>query len=202
MSIDYNQMDQEWWLCNSNYHRMVQIMIEIVRNGSSLRFEAPVWCPGGEKQLQGTKVKNKVNDAAQYVANNEEINRVKSVAVERNKVSKETKETDDWIKPKKVCMPRNTKENENMSDENSYGILTDYESEEEDELSEGEPEQCGKTREQLHNEVNRLENVLKMNEEIYEQKFLENYEQMKYYKGESQARNEIIEILEKENDKL
>lgn len=48
MGAHYNQIDQEWWLHNSNCHKMVQIVTKIVKNVSSLRIEAPEWHPNSE----------------------------------------------------------------------------------------------------------------------------------------------------------
>ena len=39
----------------------------------------------------------------------------------------------------------------------------------------------GITREMLCKEIDRLKNVVRMNEEIHEQKIIEEHEQMKYY---------------------
>ena len=60
MAAMHNQMDQEWWLCNSNYCKMVQIVIKIVQNVSQLRIEAPEWYPKGELDTPETKI-NAIN---------------------------------------------------------------------------------------------------------------------------------------------
>ena len=142
---------------------MVKIMTEILRNMSSLLVEAHERYPDGGKKLHTTKVNTKVNDTIQYVTNNEEFNSSNSIMALCDTLSQETKKTDDWIKTKKVCMPRNFKDNGNNSDENTCSILEDYNSEEEDELSEDEPGYpSGMRRETLSDDMRNLEKVLEI----------------------------------------
>ena len=47
MTTYYDEKEQDWWLCNHNYHQMVQVMIKIVQNTSLIRFDAPEWYPKG-----------------------------------------------------------------------------------------------------------------------------------------------------------
>ena len=89
-------------------------MTEIVRKVSPLRVEAQEWYPGGGTQLHATEVKSKGNDTAQYVTKNQECNSANSVTVACDAVNQETKKNDDWIKPRKVYVPRNFKDNEKI----------------------------------------------------------------------------------------
>ena len=47
MTMCYKQMDHDWTLCNANYHQMVQVMIQLVKNLQSKRIDAPELHPGG-----------------------------------------------------------------------------------------------------------------------------------------------------------
>lgn len=42
-TIYYDQIDHSWCLCNENYHQMVSILVNIVKNVSSLCGDATKW---------------------------------------------------------------------------------------------------------------------------------------------------------------
>ena len=84
MAMYYQQIEPDWWLCNSNYHQMVQVMIRIVQNSLLLRVDAPEWHP------------NRLN-----AKNN--IDGKNDISIEENnklKVQCEDKKIDEWKLPK------------------------------------------------------------------------------------------------------
>ena len=48
MTTYYGQTDPDWRMWNANYHQIVQVMIQLVKNLSTLRIYAPEWHPSGE----------------------------------------------------------------------------------------------------------------------------------------------------------
>ena len=106
----YNQMDQEWWLCNSNYHKMVQIMIKIVQNASSLRIEAPEWYPN--RELVTIKTKRNEDGKVNIESKDNKFNLFNKCNGNESD-NNCNNEIDKWIRPRKVCVPTMQIENQN-----------------------------------------------------------------------------------------
>ena len=75
---------------------MVQIMIEIVRNVSSLRIEAKEWYPGGVKQDYAKEINTKVNIPEQNGVFNKDNNVEAQHAVVR------LDDANEWKIPKRT----------------------------------------------------------------------------------------------------
>ena len=62
IATHYVQREQYWWLCNSNYHQMVQVLMRIVQNSSLLWFDAPEWYPNGPMASKAPEGPNSDNN--------------------------------------------------------------------------------------------------------------------------------------------
>lgn len=74
MSTYYEQMDQDWRLCNSNYHQMVQVMMRLVKTLSPLIIDMLKWYPGSVIDIVDDKVEvnyRKGNSQEQSLNKNE-----------------------------------------------------------------------------------------------------------------------------------
>lgn len=161
-----NQMDHDWTVCNANYHQMVQIMIQLVKNLSHLRIDAPEWCPRRNEALDtiGENVENMNNGI------NDEI---------------EDENTDErdyrmWEKPKKTfrTMAMNN-EKKDLSKNNRHDVLSmeDHDECNDEDTSEYDDDaKCknrqsdkgffGYTREILFHKLREKENLLDEKDEM------------------------------------
>ena len=57
MTVHYGQRSQEWELFNANYYQIVSVLMQVVKNVSTLRVDAPEWHP----QCRNVAEKEKAN---------------------------------------------------------------------------------------------------------------------------------------------
>ena len=152
----YDQTDHMWQIHDENYHQMVSILVNIVRNFSPLRIEAPEWYP----------YEFRVEEGVESVGCNNMINRngnkIKSVKQEK------------WMKPNKVVrvLPM---EKQKVECKNKDNILSDEENEE---INENDNVTCENSHskdddekfEALCNEFKHVKGALEMKEEVLEMK--------------------------------
>lgn len=186
-----------WQLHNENYHQMVSILVNVVKNFSPLRIEAPEWYPREYRVKEGVESLG-CNDTR-----------------DKNGVKTKSVKEDEWRKPNKVVrvLPMERKKAEYK---NKHDVLSDEENEE---LDENDDNTCANSHsmdddekhEAMHNELKYVKGVLEMKEEeleVKDEKVIsmenENVEyrnQIKKLVDEMRELKDSIHYLEDKNEK-
>ena len=170
----YDETANLWQMYNENYHDMVGIMMQIIKSSSMLRIEAPEWYPIQEK-TQGQASSHKGIGSCEKVRPKQDRNN--------------EDELKKWVTPSKCAKGTDIKcDIQEIKNDNYYEILSDYRQTSDDEEKESE--------------IN-VEMQTDVDDEMSDEYTLMMcHEELKHCKGESQARNEIIQSMENEKKQI
>lgn len=116
-------MDHYWKLCNANYHQMVQVMIQLVKNLSFLRIDTPEWHP---RDILHKSEENACEQELEEVGLKDRNMPGKSCVTRNIKREKEESYDEAWKMPKRGYKKKKfiNKINENTNS-NRHAMLTE-----------------------------------------------------------------------------
>ena len=125
--IYYGENTNMWCLQNNNYHQMVSVMMQIIKNLSPLRIEAPEWYPI-QKEDQVSVSKKSIDENAE----------------------------NEWQVPKKRSQKINGLGNVNTKCYNQHDVLSDEDDEDDDEDEEHENDITNEMRKEIEEGERRI----------------------------------------------